>query len=212
MFIDLVDVLRCPQQHQESILVASPDEMSGRYMLRGLLGCPVCRSEFPVRDGIAWFGGSATNVNQPGTVVSDFEALRCAALLDLHGNAGFAVLGGEWGLLAPALTDAVRVHLVLLNPPASVKARDGISILMSGDVPPLAAGRARGIAMDARLTGAIGIARLLELVSSGGRAVAPLDQPIPPNAHLLASDERHWVAEVSHPTLTAVQVRRDRPG
>src|SRR5688572_33340449 len=59
VFIELIDSLRCPVDHDESWLVASIVERSGRDIVAGTLGCPVCRAEYPIRDSIAVFGGGA---------------------------------------------------------------------------------------------------------------------------------------------------------
>src|SRR5690242_21064587 len=55
MFIELVDALRCPVPHEESWLVASATRMEARHIVDGLLGCPVCHAEYPIRNGVADF-------------------------------------------------------------------------------------------------------------------------------------------------------------
>ena len=42
MFIELTDHLRCPADHEEAFLVLLPDQMDGRAVRGGALGCPVC--------------------------------------------------------------------------------------------------------------------------------------------------------------------------
>jgi len=55
MFIELVDSLRCLTPHEETWLVASVAEMSGRHIIDGRLGCPICRRSYPVREGVGIF-------------------------------------------------------------------------------------------------------------------------------------------------------------
>ena len=52
MFIELVDALRCPRTHEESWLVLAASRIEARHIQEGALGCPVCRAEYPIRDGI----------------------------------------------------------------------------------------------------------------------------------------------------------------
>jgi len=59
MFIPLVDSLRCPRVHDATWLVASIDRAEERDMKEGILGCPTCLAEYPVRDGIVYFDAAA---------------------------------------------------------------------------------------------------------------------------------------------------------
>ena len=52
MFIELTDHLRCPADHDEAFLVLLPDELDGRSVRTGTLGCPVCDRRFALRDGV----------------------------------------------------------------------------------------------------------------------------------------------------------------
>ncbi len=45
MHIELTEMLRCPESHEEALLVMSTGEMLGRMVRTGILGCPVCRRE-----------------------------------------------------------------------------------------------------------------------------------------------------------------------
>src|SRR6476620_4400515 len=96
MFIELVDALRCPNTHEESWLVASADRMEARHIVSGSLGCPICKSEFPIRDGVVDFrtagkggpsadGLKATSRSNPerseGPAFPDVHPMKLAALL-----------------------------------------------------------------------------------------------------------------------------------
>src|SRR5438046_8974624 len=53
--IELTEMLRCPETHEEAFLVMSTGEMVGRMVRSGILGCPVCLKEYPVVKGIVHF-------------------------------------------------------------------------------------------------------------------------------------------------------------
>ncbi len=42
MHIELTEMLRCPEPHQEDVMVLSTGEMVGRMVRFGLVGCSVC--------------------------------------------------------------------------------------------------------------------------------------------------------------------------
>ena len=55
MFIEMIDLLRCVNAHEDTWLVASFSEVTNRIVTRGTLGCPVCSAEYPIQDGVADF-------------------------------------------------------------------------------------------------------------------------------------------------------------
>src|SRR5437867_8055225 len=55
MHIELTELLRCPESHQADPLVLSTGEMAGRMVRTGLVGCPVCRKEYPIVKGVVYF-------------------------------------------------------------------------------------------------------------------------------------------------------------
>src|SRR5438270_113569 len=56
--IELTEMLRCPEPHGEAFLVMSTGQMLGRMVRSGILGCPICRREFPIVKGIVNFSGT----------------------------------------------------------------------------------------------------------------------------------------------------------
>src|SRR5207248_1411816 len=104
MFIELVESLRCPRPHPFTWLVAGVRRMDGRRIVSGLLGCPTCRAEYPIDDGVADFrDGAASPPTAPNESAAERRALEAAAFLDLTSPGGFVVLAGAWGAAAPAL-------------------------------------------------------------------------------------------------------------
>src|SRR5579859_3119998 len=93
MHIELTEMLRCPEPHAEAFLVLSTAEMNGRSVVSGVVGCPVCRREYGILNGIVDFGGRGKGEEGRGIGASDAPTLQ--ALLDLSGPGGYVVLVGS---------------------------------------------------------------------------------------------------------------------
>jgi len=52
VLLELTEVLRCPREHEESFVVCVAFQSKGRHVVRGIVGCPHCQAEFPIRDGV----------------------------------------------------------------------------------------------------------------------------------------------------------------
>jgi hypothetical protein len=214
VLIELVDDLRCPRPHEETWLVASADRAEGRDIVEGMLGCPICHAEYPIREGVVWFTEPRDMPPRTDPLPSiDAElTMRLAAFLDLSDAQGFALLAGSWGAAAPLLRDVVPTHLVLLNPTAGVVAGDAISVLRIGSGIPLAAATCRGVALDAGTAEGDYLDAAIRVLRPRGRLVAPASTPIPPDVTELARDERLWVAErvTAPPQLVTLRPREGR--
>ena len=195
MFVEIVDALRCPRPHEESWLVLAARRTEDRHVLEGTLGCPVCRAEYPIHDGIADFTAAAPPDRAPVPAVVDLApAEHLAAMLDLGDARGFAVLIGAWGARADQLLELIDAPpLLLVAPPARVTMGHGLSGIRAGATLPVATGAARGVATDsadpARVAEAARVTRV------GGRIVAPADSPVPHDVRELARDAAVWVGE-----------------
>ncbi|MGE0354660.1 MAG: hypothetical protein AB7I33_14305 [Gemmatimonadales bacterium] len=144
MFIELTDHLRCPEDHEEQFLVLIPGEVAARSVRNGILGCPVCRREYLIRDGVAEFGNAPVPGEGAGAAV-DAEAVR--AFLGLSGPGGYAALVGTAGAAAPGLNEAVGgVHLVAVNPPPDLAEGPMLS-LVRAPMLPLKARSLRGVVL-----------------------------------------------------------------
>lgn len=199
MFIELVDFLRCLAPHEESWLVAVSRRMEGRSIVDGALGCPVCRREYPVVGGAAYFGVDAVEPppRESSRPADEEEALRLAAFLDLATPGGIVVLSGDLSLLAPALRALAQVSCVLLDPPvpAAALVGDGIAVLRTGGTVPLAPASVRGIALDRSRGGETEMAAAVRVLATGGRLVAPSTAAVPGDVRELARDDMRWVGE-----------------
>lgn len=114
MHLDVVPVLRCPREHEESGLVLAADKTEGRHVVTGILGCPVCEAEYPVRAGIAYF------VNREAMSGRDEEidVIRTAAMLGLTEPGGVIALAGQWASTADAIGELAEALVLAVNPSA----------------------------------------------------------------------------------------------
>lgn len=196
MFIELIDVLRCPNAHEESWLVLASGRIDGRDAMEGVLGCPICAAEYPITDGVARFvaGSPSTAVAEPA---SEEDALRLAALLDLASPRGYAILTGTLGDTALGLRALTDVQLLLVNPPPNLEMGSGLSGLTMGSdwtALPLAPSSARAVALEDS-TSASQLLAALRVVRPSGRVLAPCALALPDGVAELARDSRQWLAE-----------------
>src|SRR4051812_37019413 len=104
MFVELIDLLRCPRPHEDTWLVAAANETVGRHIVRGTLGCPSCEAEYPVVDAVADFG-EAPVAGAASAEISADDTMRAAALLGLTTAGATVVLGGAWQVVAAPLAE-----------------------------------------------------------------------------------------------------------
>jgi hypothetical protein len=197
MFIELVDSLRCLERHDETWLVAGVTRMDGRHIVEGLLGCPICRREYPVHDGVAWFTtpfepASARGARAAAAADSEWTT-RAAALLGLADAGGIVCLGGEWIDCADALSELEPSHVVVLNAQPDASSSQVISAIMVGDRLPFGAGTVRAAALGGESSQLL--ASTAECLRSRGRLVGPVTATVPAGVVELARDAQHWVAE-----------------
>jgi uncharacterized protein YbaR (Trm112 family) len=213
VFIELVDALRCPRQHEESWLVLAASRIEARHIREGALGCPVCRAEYPIRGGIvdlrvdptvapAARAGQAAGAPR---ITDRVPAEHLAAMLNLGDALGFAVLVGAWGRHAAALLELAHVPpLLLVDPPPDVEMLPGLSGVRADDVLPLAVGAARAVAADDDAP--IRLESAAKATRAGGRLLGPAHAPVPDGVRALARDEHVWVGEREAPPSAFVRL------
>jgi uncharacterized protein YbaR (Trm112 family) len=136
MFIELTDQLRCPREHAESFLVLIPDEMQGRQVVRGTLGCPVCKAEYRIVDGIAHFGGDPQARPAGPVPAGGPDPLAIRAFLGIEGPGGYVALLGDAARFAGPLMELLPgVHLVAVNPPTGPVPSERLSVLRAARLP-----------------------------------------------------------------------------
>ena len=191
MFIPLVDILRCPNAHDETWLVASIDRAEERDILEGTLGCPACLAEYPIRNGVVHFAEVAP---APTMNPREDHAVRLAAALDLTEARMTAVLHGAWGALAPIVRGLAPAQLLLVNPPAEIASGDGVSIVRAESAP-FARASVDAVALDANATDTM-LASLVASVRAGGRMLGPIAHQVPSGFTELTRDDEVWVAQL----------------
>lgn len=216
MFIELVDSLRCLTPHEETWLVAAASRMDGRHIVEGVLGCPICRREYAIRLGTAWFTAAQPDSDGSGLTTQaaesdDAGATRAAALLGLSEPGGIVVLGGSWAGYADAVADLGASHVVVLNTYAGDASPQEVSSLVVDDRLPFGTGGLRGVAVGGELASPALLSSAASSLRSRGRLVAPSDASVPDGVEVLARDEVNWVAErtvVASPPIALRSARR----
>ena len=190
MFIELTDLLRCPNPHDESFLVLLPDKMDGRSVRTGQLGCPVCGRTFQLVEGVFDAGGappdSRGNTGLTGENVS--------VLMGLSGPGGYVALVGPvaslWQEVA-ALNPGVA--LVAINPPKPVTDSAGVSVVRGGMIP-IKSRTLRGVVLGKPYADdPIWVRDAARLVLPGLRVVGEGDQPPEDLIDVMASAGGVWV-------------------
>jgi hypothetical protein len=191
MFIELTDHLRCPANHDEAFLVLLPDQVEGRSVRTGILGCPVCDRRFELRSGVLDTGDApATTSADPGKLTA--EAL--APLAGLSGPGGYLVLVGPPAALWREVAGLVPgVALVAVDPPPAVVDEPGISVLRSGRLT-LKTSSMRGVVLGQPYGGdPAWVKEAARVVLPGLRIVGEGPEPDPEIIDLLASAGGVWV-------------------
>jgi uncharacterized protein YbaR (Trm112 family) len=191
MFIELTDILRCPADHEENVLVLLPDGVVDRQVQHGHLGCMECGLVYPVRDGVAEFGPAPTEAQ--GSVRLTGPAM--AALLGLGGPGGYVAMVGGAGQGWPAFAAAVEgVHVVAVNPPPGLPAGAGVSLVRGGRLP-VKSRHLRGVVLGPGFASdPLWIAEAVRALLPGLHLVGEGPTPSAADLELLAAADGVWVA------------------
>jgi uncharacterized protein YbaR (Trm112 family) len=205
--IELTEMLRCPESHGEAFLVMSTGEMLGRMVRSGILGCPVCRREFPIVKGIVNFSGSGTRdaggvmqakpSHPAARIPHPVDPGTLQALLDLSGPGGYVVLVGTAARHAVGLAGLMGgIHFVGINAPPDVEELPVLSLLVCSGVIPLRQTVARGVVVGPDRLGSDWLAEARRVALPGRRVVIEGDDvPVPPGLTQLAVGEGLFVGE-----------------
>ncbi len=199
MFIELLDLLRCINSHEDTWLVASFKTVSNRFVMEGTLGCPVCHAEYPIANGVADFTVVGESVHQlvddsPRSEGREELATRTAAFLDATEPGATLVLGGSWADAAQDVSVMTETRILALNPGKRVEESESVALLRVGSKIPLAASSVLGVALDLTFPPQI-ISSAVRVVRPGGRIIGPTAVDAPADLMVLARDERYWIAQ-----------------
>lgn len=199
MFIEMIDLLRCVNAHDDTWLVASFKEVTNRFVIEGTLGCPVCSAEYPIQNGIADFtlGESSPPFDEERSHAGHRReelATRAGAYLDATQPGATIVLGGLWAYAAKDLAEMSDVRVLALNAPSGLKESERVGLIKVGTRIPLASSSVQGVALDAWFPNSVA-EEASRAVKPGGRIVGSVGLESPPQVAVLAHDEHYWVAE-----------------
>jgi uncharacterized protein YbaR (Trm112 family) len=190
VYIETIDLLRCPRDHEETWLVAAFTGMDGRFVVEGKLGCPVCNASYDIIDGVACFSGEVSDAFAPR--VDQDAVVRTAALLNLTRPGSVAVLCGDEANAAEDVSELTQCRVIALNPSANIEDTERVATVVSIDRIPLASSSVDAIALAACATLAADAFRVLR---PGGRLTANADIALPSELREIARDDRTVVAE-----------------
>lgn len=182
MHIELTEMLRCPERHEEGVLVMSTGEMLGRMVRSGILGCPVCGKEYPIMRGVAHF--SALSVAPSGTAPRSplsVDAQTLQALLDLSGPGGYVLLLGSAARHAVGLAGLMGgIHFVGVNAPDDLEELPVLSLLACEAMIPLRQTVVRAAVVGADRLDAEWVADARRVLLPGRRLVIESEQVVAP--------------------------------
>jgi hypothetical protein len=198
VFIEMLDLLRCINPHEDTWLVASLKALSNRIVLDGTLGCPVCHAQYPIRGGVADFRQGDSTRPLPEHVPLSFSrdelATRMGAFLNATEPGATLVLGGSWAEAAQEVSLMTETRVLALNPGSAVEESETVGLLRVSREIPLAAGSVLGVALDETFPVEI-LGSAIKVLRPGGRIVGPSSMTPPADLAVLARDDRHWVGE-----------------
>lgn len=221
----LLDVLRCPGNHEESWLVSLVKVVDGSSLLEGELACPLCGAEYPVRGGVGVFGPSQADEADIGTgaqiegSVEVQEVERLAAQLGVMGGRDPVLLHGRYAQMANEYVGLTEAPVVVIGTTdmthAATRYRSDVSVLQVGERLPLGAGTLRAAAVDS-MDGAPGLlTSVVAALRQGARLVLPLGveqcDSVQRYVQEIARDDREWVGECSVKASGLVTLRRQPP-
>jgi uncharacterized protein YbaR (Trm112 family) len=197
--IELTEMLRCPEPHDLDVLVLSTGEMLGRMVRSGVVGCPVCRREYPIVKGIVDFRGRLDDgvSRPPSPVPLPHEPQILQALLDLSGPGGFVVLLGEATRHAAGLAALMGgIHFIGVDPPGDVEESPVLSLLRAPGMIPLRPSMARGVVAGADRAAAPWLEEAQRVLLRGRRFVVEREDVEPPaGITRLAAGQGLWAGE-----------------
>jgi uncharacterized protein YbaR (Trm112 family) len=196
MHIELTEMLRCPESHREDVLVLSTGEMLGRMVRFGIVGCPVCRKEYPISKGVVDFGATEPSSKSPPPSGGP-SAVDLQALLELSGPGGFVTLVGDAARHAVGLAGLMAgIHFIGINAPPDMDELPVLSLLRTKTVIPLRQSIARGVVVGRDVATSPWLVEAHRILLPGRRFVALNDTPeLPIGLEKLAVRKGLWVGE-----------------
>jgi hypothetical protein len=190
--IELAEMLRCPSGCGDTYLALATGAMKGRSIHFGTVGCPVCKGEYLIANGIARFG-------TPNPPPAESQALPTAqvvqAVLGLESPGGYVVLVGSASQLAADLSRSMDgVHFVGVNAPEGVAPGASLSLLLDGSTVPLKDSVARGVVVGSEYADHHWLSEGARVLLRGQRLAALTEETTGPDGvERMAVGEGMWV-------------------
>jgi hypothetical protein len=212
VFIELIDLLRCINSHEDTWLVASFKTVTNRFVLDASLGCPSCSAQYAIDDGVADFTAGVEMLRWEAERAAASHrreelATRAGAYLDVTEPGATIVLGGVWAYAAQELSEMADVRVLALNASDEVKESHTVALLRVDSKIPVAPGSVLGVALDAWFPAPM-VESAIRAVRPGGRIVGPAAIPTPPELTVLAHDDNYWVAQKALEVVTLSRANR----
>ena len=144
MNLFLTDQLDCPHCLDGAGLILLPDRADGRVVHAGQLGCPLCRTRFPIVDGVADFGGEAARAVDEG---ESAQAEVVAALLGVTEGPATVLMLGPFESIAEQIANMITdLRVVVAHAGARAgAAHEAVSVLRMTARIPLRAASMRAV-------------------------------------------------------------------
>lgn len=209
MFFEVVELLACPHCGPAHGLVLLVEEMGERRVHSGQLGCPNCKRDYPVSEGVAdlRIGAPAESTKASGPLQEEGLAVKIVALSGLTEGRGYVLIDERLAHAGAEVADVLpglEVITVRAAPDESTE-RDGVSRLLSDVAFPVTEYRLRAVAI------APGGDR--DRVAAAARRVAPGGRLVLFDARSddIEEAERSGLAIVAREGSTAVAERKVAP-
>ena len=199
VLIELAEYLRCPLDSDESYCVLAAEEVVGRSVVRGTIGCPATRLEYRIEHGIPDFIRDEGVPRPTTTDTHRGDAHTVHALLGLTTPGGYVVLLGSAALMAPDLGELIGgVHFVGLNVPKGVDPSPILSVLRGPYPLPLRSSMARGVVVGSEYSVEPWLSEGGRLLLKGLRIVVLKQGASVSQTDRLASGDGLWVGQKRH--------------
>ncbi|UCD25501.1 MAG: hypothetical protein JSW51_06195, partial [Gemmatimonadota bacterium] len=164
----------------------------------GVVGCPVCKREYEINEGVVQFGPdpllgrSSRSDDITVEEIPDPEIVQALLALQLEG--GYVVLVGSVTRLANQLAERIgEVHFVGVNPPPDVTESTVLSLLQSDSKIPLKAGRARGCVIGEEYAEEPWLTEAGRVLMTGQRMVVANESATVSGVNPIVADRGLWV-------------------
>jgi uncharacterized protein YbaR (Trm112 family) len=154
VFFELTDLLTCPKCGPMHGLVLLVQEVEDRRVRTGWLGCPNCRHDYPVTDGVADLRleldtPSESPARYIETEPDDELALKVLALLGLNEQRGYVLIAERIAHAATAVSDlAPELEVIAVSStPRDLTDARGVSCVLAEQPFPLVEFKLPGVAI-----------------------------------------------------------------